>query len=449
MKCLMCLLILLIALNKSCYSRKPNKKKPIANSSETQQYTETQQLSPTKSTLNSSALEALRRQKMERFLKKMNISSIQSAEDLQLYGAPAFCKWNVYTKCFEEQFTRCDDCVILLKTVLVICYLILGLFILFGNLFVLFQTWVDTNLKPTKVDISRSSLCISDISTAMFIFSKILPNIYWTLNNNGFQLVLKVQRSEDSATSKGLSTIFIFFYLLSLYQLNKICIHKFFSVARPGKKLRRTHVLYILAGVWIFAFMISTFPMWRALDLNVAYNQVLFLHFLSLQSIKDNSLFVIIIFVYLPYITMLCANCSTYLMIRKQFLQSPKSLRSQFVSKKLKDLKRNKTITYMVIGFVMTTVPLLIFGIAVAGNGIPKESISVPYTILFFIFNCRSCVNIGVFYYLEQTRESNKYKRKRAAKDNKRESKTQVGRRKDSIHRTLRKKARIFMCTKA
>ena len=52
-----------------------------------------------------------RRQKMERFLKRMNISSIQSAEDLQLYGAPAFCKWNVYTKCFEEQFTRCDDCV--------------------------------------------------------------------------------------------------------------------------------------------------------------------------------------------------------------------------------------------------------------------------------------------------------------------------------------------------
>ena len=59
-----------------------------------------------------------------------------------------------------------------------------------------------------------------------------------------------------------------------------------------------------------------------------------------------------------------------------------------------------------------------------------------------------SCVNIGVFYYLEQTRESNKYKRKRAAKDNKREAKTQAGKRRDSIHHTLRKKARIFMCTK-
>jgi len=441
MKGLMYLLILFIALNKS-YCKKRRKQSNT-------KFNETdQQLSPIRSTQNKSVVEALRHAKMLKFIRTNNFTSIKSEEDLQLDGAPAFCTWNVYAKCYNEQFRRCDDCVILLKTVLVICYLLLGLFILFGNMFVLFQTWVDTNLKPTKVDIIRSSLCISDISTAMFIFSKILPNIYWTLNHSGVDLILRVHGSKDSATSKGLSTLFIFFYLSSLYQLNKLSIYKFCSVAKPGKILRRIHVTYILAGVWLLAFIVSTFPMWPALHLDVAYNQVLFLHFLTLQSIKNNSLFVIIIFIYLPYIVMLSTNFSTYLMIRKKFLLSPKSLRSQFVSKKLKDNKRNKTITYMIIGFVLTTVPLLIFGIVVAGKAISKESVSVPYTVLFFIFNCRSCVNIGVFYFHEQTRESNKYKRKRAAKDNKKQAKAKEGRRKNSISHTLRKKARVFVCTK-
>jgi len=324
---------------------------------------------------------------------EQHLGSSQLRNRSSLFGFPTFCSRKAYSKCKSTTLVDCPHCSKSLSLTAVLCAVAIGLIVVFGNILVLYTTCSDEKFSKSHFLMLKSALAIADLLNGCFLLAITLPNILWTIGYSAGELHLYQLHSKNSGVASAFSIMFYTVFLWTVYLLVVMTAMRLYAILFPAriKDLGRKHVIVAVLVALLISLALSTIPLWRDGGVSYEYQHVIYQYGISLEYNVDTAspvMWFLLLAVVGPCVFLVAATLATWCKMRGK-LDKLQSRKESFAT---------STVTFMIAGFVLTTIPFVVVMLLSSFNTFNTDTVSLPYTVCYFIFHCRSIVNVIVHF---------------------------------------------------
>lgn len=292
---------------------------------------------------------------------------------------------------------HCSDLGLMSLQVLMALFTILASAILGLNAIVLWSAYMNESEDKFKFNIMKTTLAIIDICNGVYIFAVIVPNLFWTINNATRKLSVYKLTAPTSSNTEALGTIFMLIFITYLYCLTYFGVLRYNSVKYPLQvaETPKSQIRLTIALLVIVSVIVSTIPAWFPSTFTFDYQHNIFTFWVESigKSTLQNSIsLVLLLLIFIPYLSLLGTTIASWIVTK----QNAEECLDDVLTHE-REIAMTKTVSAMVISFIVTTFPFLLVSFLLVSEVVSFEAIHVAHTATFFVFCCRSVINMAVY----------------------------------------------------
>jgi len=281
--------------------------------------------------------------------------------------------------------------------VLMALFVVLASVVIVLNSLALWTLFIDSSADKLKFNVLKSWLTILDFMSGVYVFAVIVPNVFWTIDNHFKSEDLSQLKQPHSVSSNALGAIFLFLFVASLYVTSYLALWRYSSLRNRHdvENMTVNRMRFNISLCILLALVVSTFPLWFPKHFAFDYQHNIFVCWfesLGKSTFHFSVSVCLLLSIVLPMLAIIFITIITWILTKKNTDANIGDI--EYIDE---EVSLTKATSFMGIGFVLLVFPFLLVSYLYVGKIISYEKTYVAHIVLFFVFCCRSLLNVGVY----------------------------------------------------